>query len=71
MPMLTALCILTALYVALGVFFAYRGSLGFMVDLHVAMVKQNPAVPRWKLRLYASALRLGAVIAWPIFIWRG
>ncbi len=67
----TALCLLAALYIALGVLFAFRGGLGFMVDLHVAMVKESSSAPRWKVSLYGKVLRLGAVLGWPLFIWRG
>lgn len=71
MSVLTALSLLATIYIALGVLLAYRGNLGFMVELHVAAVKDNPDIVKYKLILYACALRLGAVLGWPLFIWRG
>lgn len=71
MTIFTALTLLGVIYAALGVLLVLRGHLRFMIDLHVAMVKENPSVPRWKITLYANVLRLVAVVGWPLFIGQG
>lgn len=71
MSITIVLSLLGVAYLGLGVFLANRGGLGFMVDLHVAVVKQDPSVPRWKVVLYANVLRFVAMLGWPVFVWRG
>ena len=71
MTIFTALSLLGAVYAVLGALLVLRGHLRFMIDLDIAMVKENPSVPRWKITLYANVLRLVAVVGWPLFIGRG
>ena len=59
------------MYLLVGLAFAFRWRLAFMINAQVAMLDFREQVPQWKKRAFHILLRLGVVMLYPIFlIWR-
>ena len=58
-------------YLLVGLFFAFKGRLAFMVDAHIATASFESSVPKWKIILFKWLLRTGVVLLYPIFLMTG
>lgn len=57
-----------AIYVSIGIWFAFKGRLAFMVDTQVAMLDMRQEVPRWKKHAFKALLRIGVILLYPLFL---
>lgn len=63
-PLLLALC---ALYLLIGVALCVKGRLAVNIKWEVAITATYGGVPKWKVKAYHWGLRVGVVLAWPVF----
>lgn len=57
-----------AIYVSIGIWFAFKGRLAFMMGAQVAMLDMREEVPLWKKRVFKALLRLGVILLYPLFL---
>lgn len=55
-------------YLLVGLVFAFKGRLAFMVDAQVATLDFERSVPAWKKTAFKVLLRIGIVFFYPIFL---
>jgi len=66
--MTTWVLLVVAVYLLVGLGFALRGRLAFMVDAQVALLDMQGPVPQWKRSAFKFVLRMTVVFFYPVFI---
>ena len=66
--MMTWVLVWVATYLLVGLRFAFKGRLAFMVNTQVAVVDMRGPVSRWKKVVFKFLLRLGVMLLYPFFL---
>ena len=66
--MITWVLVGVAAYLLVGLRFAFKGRLAFMVNTQVAVVDMRGPVSRWKKVVFKFLLRLGVMLLYPFFL---
>lgn len=60
--------VLAALYAAIGLVLSFKGKLATRIMYDVALTTTHNGLSGWKVAAYRCTLRLGVIVAWPVFL---
>jgi hypothetical protein len=66
--MMTWVLLAVVVYLLVGLRFAFRGRLAFMVNIQVALLDMQGPIPQWKKSAFKFALRVGVMLLYPVFL---
>jgi hypothetical protein len=65
---MTWVLLVVVVYLLVGLRFAFRGRLAFMVNIQVALLDMHGPIPQWKKSAFKFALRMGVMLFYPVFL---